>query len=111
MAGKGHGDDDDNESWFEFNSPSPRLVAKPRPRNPILTTIYPWLEEEKIVSCFSPEHQYEMKRKQPCLGFELGSLILFPSTITITLRSAGSRICRLHTLQKSRIIPLKKYGG
>ena len=42
-------------------------------------------ELNRWINTFSKKHYYQMKRKQPHLGIQLGSHISFPSTITVTL--------------------------
>ena len=43
------------------------------------------MKEEQIDSCLSQKCEREMIKKQLRPEFELGSLILFPMTITVTL--------------------------
>ena len=44
-------------------------------------------KREEMDSCLSQEHKREVKWKQSCPGFEFGSLIPFPKTITVLLNT------------------------
>ena len=70
--------------------PSPKLVTLPRIKIPVYCSP---IDGGKIVGfMLIPRALAQRKGKQPRLGLELGSLSLFPTVITVTLR-AHSCVC------------------
>ena len=75
-----------------------RLVALPKLKDQVCSTIYLLLKWEQMESCLYKWHYNVEKYKQPCPWFKLRSLILFPMTITVALDALPVLHCRVRRL-------------